>query len=195
MRKRSLLSFLAFAVLTSVFWGGVEWLEKRKRRAQYQARYEMETRLAAVCAGEGVPEAAAYPSTSALHPILYVKQTTTGFSTDFGYRTPEDWEPQRLEDAELVACIVEDQVERQRCSYTLEDGRKGTVVRVQYRVSVTLRAAQTGAIIATNEGLMGGPPPECQDTEQFQANRLTRYIGGSRPNEAIDEWLRTYVGP
>ncbi|RME88466.1 MAG: hypothetical protein D6770_06915 [Anaerolineae bacterium] len=195
MKKRILLPLLALVVLAGVVIGGKAWLDERERKAQYQARREMETRLEAVCESEGVAEAAAYPSARDLHPVLYVKQTTVGFRANFsGYRTPEGWGPQTLADAELVACIVEDQVELQRCSYTLEDGRKGTIIRVQYQTAVTLRAAQTGEVIAANE-FTGGIPRECSDQETFKDNKLTRSLGGTRPDEAIAEWLRTYVEP
>lgn len=195
MKKRILFPLLAIAVLASVIIGGKEWLDKRERMAQYRAQREMETRLEAVCNGEGVPEAAAYPSTGDLHPIIYAKQTTVGFrANSFGYSTPTDWKPQTIADAELVACIVEDQVELQHCSYEVENGRKGTIIRVQYKAAVTLRAAQSGDVVAADE-FTGGIPEECPVTTQFKDTKLTRYLGGTRPNEAIEEWLRTYVEP
>jgi len=195
-RKRILLSLLAVAVLAGVLIGGTAWLEKRQRKVQYQARREMETQLEAVCAGESVPGAAPYSQTPGLHRVLYVKQTPVGHRANFfSYRTPAPWEPETLTESELVACIVEQEVELQRCPYDLEDGRKSTIIRVQYQAVVTLRAAQSGAIIATSEVMTGGLPRECEKHEEFKATELTRYRGGARPNEAIDAWLKAYVEP
>jgi hypothetical protein len=162
---------------------------------QSKARYEIKRALESVCEDDdtGVPEAAPYAQTSGLHPIMYVEKTAMGsWLSSYHYLPPSQWRPQEPADTELVACLEEEQVEIERCPYTLKSGDSATLVRLQWQTVVTLREAQTGKIVASN-AIVGEPPRECQVSEQFEAGKLTEYIIGAKPEAEIEAWLEPYI--
>jgi hypothetical protein len=93
----------------------------------------------------------------------------------------------------LVVCLEEEKLEVQRRPYTLESGAAAILVRQQWQTIVILRKARTGKAVAASNGLVGGSPPECQASQQFDSGKSTEYVIGSKPGEAVETWLRPYV--
>lgn len=163
-------------------------------RQELQSRTSLKIRrgLENICAdaGDRVSEVSPYTQTSGLHPVKYVEQTAFGWLLT---TAPWKWHPQELTDTELVACLAPERVEIERCPYTLKNGDVATLVRLQWQTIVTLREAQTGKIVAVSDNLMGGAPPECQKSQQFEDGKLTEYVIGTKPEEVIETWLKPYV--
>lgn len=157
-----------------------------------------EYKLADVCESDdaGVAEVAPYTQTPGIHPIVYASSKGSEYlvASDVDPLTPPSpWKPQDLAKAELVACIrmIERQIEE--CPYTLSDGRSATLTRIQRRVVVTLREAQTGKEVATSETMEGDAPETCQGSEQFFDGSTSKTVWGGIPIDAIHAWLKQYV--
>jgi len=165
------------------------------RNSQQRARYEMKQSLEDVCAGgdAGAPGAAPYAQTPGLYPVLYVEKTAIGgWRSSYHYSPPARWRPQESADTALVACLEEEQVEIERCPYTLQSGDSATLVRLQWQTTVTLREAQTGKVV-TSDTIGGELPRACQESEQFKEGDLTAFLSGDRPEEQVNDWLKPYV--
>ncbi|MCA9958255.1 MAG: hypothetical protein R3E31_01695 [Chloroflexota bacterium] len=146
-----------------------------------------------VCAGSGAAETAVYSDSAGVHPIAAL--LSSGVDTWYVRASdlPESWRPQTTADIQLVACMVNDSVLLESCSYTIEDGSTGTVERRQSRTTITLHAAQTGAVLDSTE-LLGSLPQECADEESFLEGQLTKTLsGGLVVNEEKVAWLQPYV--
>jgi hypothetical protein len=152
---------------------------------------ETET-LVKICASEGagVAEAAAYTQTSGMHPIVFARRSIN-WTPDFDYHNP--WNPSKLAEAQLVACIVQEGKTLEKCNYTLSGGKSGTVVRIQIQTVVTLREAQTGKVVAISPALKGSLPAECSKSELFSGGETSKVFQGSAPVTETLDWLRPYV--
>jgi len=191
--KRILIALISFVVLASIVVGGIIFMNDRKQKSKYAAQREMKTHLENVCNSVGIADATPYSEISGIHPLEYAKETAMGYLVDRDYYTPLTWKPSTLGEAELVACIVEEDVELEQCSYELDTGSRGVLIRIQRQIVVTLRDAKTGGVVATSDLMMGDLPRECQVSEEFKAGELTQYVAGTRPGDAVDEWLKPYV--
>jgi hypothetical protein len=193
LKQRRIMGVAAAILLVGILVGGGYVV-----RQELQSRTSLKIRrgLENICAdaGDRVPEVSPYTQTSGLHPVKYVKQTEMGrWGSPLGYSVPAQWHPQELTDTELVACLAPERVEIERCPYTSTNGDVASLVRLQWQATVTLREAQTGKIVAVSDNLMGGAPPECQKSQQFEDGKLTEYVIGTEPEEAIETWLKPYV--
>ena len=163
--KRVFIALAAIVAVAILVAGGILFIKDRGQKARYAAQREMKAQLENVCNSIGATEAASYSETSGLHPVAYAKETAMGYISDRDYYAPLTWKPGTLDQAELVACIVEEDVELEQCAYELETGSRGVLVRVQRQIVVTLREAKTGAVVATSEVMLGDLPRECQASE------------------------------
>ncbi len=197
-RNRRIKAIAAAAILTFglIFGGYIALRQVIGDRTRSKARYETKHALEGVCVGDGasVPEAAAYAQTSGLHPVMYVEKSGLGnWLSSYNYHPPAGWLSEEPVDTELVACLEEEQVEIERCPYTLQNGDSAVLVRLQWRTVVTLREARTGKVVAASETIAGEPPRACQESEQFTEGDLTEFISGERPEGGVEAWLEPYV--
>ena len=194
MRNRRIKVIAAAAVLLA---GGLIFgAYAVARQATSQSRHETKRALEGVCVGDGasVSEAAAYAQASGLHPVMYVEKSGLGnWISSHNYRPPAGWRSEEPVDTELVACLEEEQVEIERCPYTLQNGDSAVLVRLQWQTVVTLREARTGRVVAASETIPGEPPRACQESEQFTEGDLTEFISGERPEGGVEAWLEPYV--
>ena len=198
-RTKWILGGLAVVIVLVVGAGlTYDYIEKAQRRAAREERLERIAQVfepvMPVCDGRSVPEAAAYSKQAGVHPTALLRDDPSGDGwyvahSDF----PTAWEPQRLEEIELVACIQTDKIPIETCPYQLNDGRSASIERIQYQTNVTLYEAQTGAVVA-NTILIGTMPSECSDQVSFKEDELTRKQYGKLPaDEEIEAWLRPYI--
>lgn len=156
-------------------------------------------KLLEVCrsAGEGVPEAAAYAQASGSHPIVYAYGSQSRdyilvSEVDY-FAPPVQWQPNEPAAAELVACIWTTEKTIEECPYTLSNGLKATVYRVQQQAVVRLRESQTGKMVATSDTMLGSVPDWCGESESFPTGSYSKTNRGKLPADAIHAWLRQYV--
>lgn len=138
--------------------------------------------LAGVCAGQGVPQAAAYTG-GGVHPMVAL--SSDGEPHDWTNDVPEVWTPASLDAAQLVACVRPEQERSiEVCHYNGPD-----ITRYRYEVTIRLVEARTGAEVASTV-LVGSDPRECRSTEDYD---LTRLAGDHISFSEAEDWLRDHV--
>jgi len=136
-----------------------------------------------VSSGMGNPLAASY--TGSEHPIILIG--SDGNEHEWSLYIPNIWLPVLEEETQLVACVgPEEKKAIETCYY---DGPN--IVRYQYRVVVRLRAAKTGATVATTT-LSGSLPRQCMTEESYW---LTELVGSNVSFLQVQEWLEKWVAP
>ncbi len=142
--------------------------------------------LAAVCAGTGVPAAAAYPASPA--QLISFDTKSDGFA--LSNHAPLDWKAKTLKDTALVLCLAEDKESLiETCNYT-SDKQIKRFIHIQ---AVELRAAQTGEVVATAD-LEGEEPEKCDDKERLRDDVVDR-TGDKVSSDQLKSWLEPYVLP
>ncbi len=192
MKNKKIVFALIAVVVIGLIVGGNAFMKDRAQRARYTAQRELADQLGNICSGTGAASSAAYAA-SGQHPVIYAVDRPMGYTSDAFYYTPLTWKANSLDEMQLVACITEEETELEQCSYDVSTGGKAVLIRAQYQVVVTLREAQTGAVVATSDVIKGDLPRECQVSEEFTAGELTQYVTGARPSDLIDEWLKPFV--
>ena len=190
MKNKKVVFIAVFVIILVV--GGFLFMKERAQKARYAAKREFDNQVGVICGGTGAANAAAYTA-SGQHPIIFA---TEGYDGNYlpAYNTPLAWKANSLEEMQLVACITERNAEIEQCSYEISGSKDSAVlIRTQSKALVTLREAQTGAVVATSDELTGGLPRECQDSEQFQDGESTQYVTGTSPDDLINEWLKPFV--
>ncbi|MBN1966181.1 MAG: pentapeptide repeat-containing protein [Anaerolineae bacterium] len=141
--------------------------------------------LCAVCQGMGQATAHSYDADSdAWHPLVLLGET--GDDHAWTDSLPSEWEPIATRFAELVACTTEtEEVTVETCRYV----GGPPITRYQYRVTITLRAAQTGEILET-ETVSGSRPSGCPQTAPTSQTRID---GGPVSFELAQGWLGELV--
>jgi hypothetical protein len=168
-------------------------------RATQQASFDSVKPLKELCAGgAGHAAAANYTPGNGPHRLVVFRSNIAG-STDLStfYNRSEDypagWQATELAQAELVACVHTGSIVVEECVYTLKDGTRATLQRVQLTAIVQLYAAHTGELVGRGE-LPGSAPRACQDKEPFAEGVRTAAVTGEAVTaDAIAEWLREYV--
>jgi hypothetical protein len=178
MKKIILIGLAATVVACALLFIFVINPDAEAKQAEFGA-------LAAVCAGTGVPAAAAYPAAAPARLISFGLQ-----SGEFALsnHAPLDWKAGALEDTALVLCMPEDKQELiQTCDYS-GDKQIKRFVHVQ---AVELRAARTGAVVGTAE-LTGAEPEKC-DTKEILRSDVVERTGDKVSSEQLKSWLESYV--
>ena len=148
--------------------------------------------VSSVCDGEAVLAAIYEPNRPGLHTLGVEKEGNQGRRSiasfdDIFNSIPSSWkalaDPRTVE---LAVCYRYESHTIETCRYTAQ----GDVLRTQQVLSVTLRAAATGEVIATTQ-LKGGRPPDCPMSRDEKGWRI---LGGT-PVSAYDlvNWLRPFV--
>jgi len=116
---------------------------------------------------------------------MVVLSDTGGYHA-WGEGVPDAWNSLGVLFTELVACVApEEETRIQLCPYNGPD-----IERFRYQVTVRLRSASTGSVIATGT-LQGDPPRECRYSEPYS---LVRLEGTHVTYEQFADWLTTYQG-
>jgi hypothetical protein len=150
-----------------------------------------------VCRGNGLASAPAYDAAaSGTHRAMGVKKSSTGAMHIYPYAVPDEAMAETQTQTELVLCIDEaKETLIERCPYG-EDDEKADVTKVVERYAfeqeVTLFAAQTGAVVASET--LSSQPDECLEEEAFRTGQETIVIkAGEISDDEIEEWLRPHV--
>jgi hypothetical protein len=132
--------------------GAASW-----RGTLLQTPLSMLTKLATVCEGEGVEEAAHYAPDNSRHPLVLLQQD--GKQHELSQKIPPIWWPATTSYAELVACVGgESEHLVQTCRY--EKG--GVAYRYVQETEVQIVEALTGEVL-TLITVRGPEPRECPD--------------------------------
>ncbi len=150
--------------------------------------------LRSACTGQAIPQAAVYtPGKPGPHRIriIWMKGIAPAFS--------KEWGSGSIEDTQLVACVLEDTVKIESCKYVaVQDAqRTASIVREQWRATITLVEAKTGKTVTTWT-IDGRLPPACPQLGEFGLkygeDRQT-LIGDLIPLNEIEGWLTGYANP
>jgi hypothetical protein len=192
MNKKQIFVVIVVVVLVLVAggWGLYEY--------QRKAKLAEERAIERVCDGRRMPDAATYNAGAGVHPLVFVEVGNFLNQMDsYTYTTPDEWRFKKIKELEMVVCIEEDDVgkEIQTCSYTLENGKKFNLVRVQRVTTVRLVAAQTGEVIAVSDEILGDMPAECAETISVKESEGSGQLKkGRRPSrDEIVEWVKAYA--
>ncbi len=152
MRDATTRSKLLVALVAGVVaGGGVSALIARSTEARPVYTDAFWEQVGQVCAGSGIPAAAAYTGTPGLHPLLYADPR---YEPSNQARIPPAWMPATPQQLELVLCLGPDEFEEiEFCPYA----GSGGITRYQHTRWLTLRSAQTGEEIDSRR-FMGAPP-------------------------------------
>ena len=136
----------------------------------------------------GAPTAGAAPYTgvTGLHPIMIVQMDGDGNMSRNFISYPREWQPNRLGQTALVACIEPQQA-------VLLESCENQVERYQYTLEATLHDAQSGKKIS-QELFLGSPPLPCEEEVLFEGEQqaIPSY-GKVVDDDEIEDWLRSYV--
>ena len=143
---------------------------------------EVQAALAPACSGQGVPEAAAYAG-GGVHPVVLL--SADGTSHSWSGDLPDEWYPETVQTAQLVACVEEEQ--ERSIEVCLYNGP--SITRYRYTVAVRIVEARTGGQVGSTV-LQGSSPRECRQSEDYD---LTRLEGSHVSFSAAADWMRTHV--
>jgi hypothetical protein len=136
--------------------------------------------LRIVCEGKGVAEATPYQPEKPLHPVAI---SGKNFGTSLG-DDADIIRPTAVRFAELVACVGPSvEITVQVCKYTLG----ARVKRVAWERQVTIRAAQTGEVIASR-AFQGSPPESCPSSTVMGET----LHGGLVPASEVAAWIASF---
>lgn len=153
------------------------WAEEYARQEANAAPFKETCRE-----GIGDPRAAPYVKPGP-HPMLFFTQITEGGGV-FD-QTHEEWRPPSIEATQLVACAEWSKVSLETCKY--EGKSYHSVERTQYTLSVQVREAKTGKVVAAKQ-VEGAEPPPCPDVKAFGFGKDPNVSGGM-PSEKAPETL------
>jgi hypothetical protein len=148
--------------------------------------------------GAGLSQSARYDPGAGPQRLVVFRSNIAGSAdpATFYNRTadyPANWQAQELASAGLVVCVHTGSVVVEECVYTLSDGARGVLQRVQWTALIELYAAQSADLVAQGK-LPGDLPRDCQQQEQFSSSALTQsVVGDAVPPAAIQAWLSDYV--
>ena len=153
---------------------------QQARQATQKAIADLNLAVQKICQGSGEPGAAQYTNRAAFHPIII-------FPDNYPY--PDEAHAGSLEQLELVACVEESQVTVRSKPY-----EAGYICNEQInRARITIRAAQTGKVIRTND-VNGSNPVACQSVETFQIGVTYKYkVGGPVAPDQVWEKIKDLV--
>ena len=198
MNGKRLEQIVRCLVLLVVFAGaiagcGSESQERVTAQAEKEQAQQMGEALAAVCEGQAVSETAAYSQVPGIHPVIVLRgQEGSSWRVDASYSLAE-WQPQGLQNVELVACLQNNATLIETCPYTLENSQSVSVERYQYLTHVTLREAKTGQIIAKTDW-SGSEPEKCSAQTTFKEGEPVKKVYGvAVGGREVESWLQPYV--
>jgi hypothetical protein len=140
--------------------------------------------MAGVCLGQAEPRAAMYNPGSDVHKLVLLDSNSK--PTAWTGALPRAWRPERIEETELVLCVVEERTEViQTCQY-----RGGPDIdRSQSMRDLVLLEARTGAVVSKTI-VSGKSPRRCQELETV---KMTSLGGLPVSVEDVVEWLKQDV--
>lgn len=187
-RNNDLSGAVIFAVFGLIFYlivMGIQWVSKTLSEAPVKNEREpIEIALSQVCNGKGVAEAATYDSQKKdIHPIVVL--STNGEPHEWSIQLPDDWFPNNVNEAQLVACVGDQiDIKVQTCNYGNFGIKSSTITRYQIERSFQIREAKTGKILI-EKTYTGTMPPTCPKETQN---------GGRLDGSQLDyEWFSKYV--
>ena len=171
----------------------------RVLRAPNDPLLRLHVGLSSVCGGQGVPEAAPYSSELPISPIVLLKlegpDARHGVNFPISYLVPQPWWPDSLAQAELVACLFDEEILLQRCEYEGENaGSPFNVALERFRRdrTLTLHEARTGERLASH--FFGGSAPQgCPDEFLGVGEAVLQFTGDTASVADLMDWLRPFV--
>lgn len=167
--------------------------EEQEEQAEKERREHMTEALAPICEGDAVSEVAAYNQASGTHPVVVLRGKQGGswyIDTDY---TRTDWEPQALQEVELVACLQNEAALIETCPYKLENGKTVAVERYQYVTNVVLYEAGTGEVLS-EMAWTGTEPDRCSAQTKFEVGETVKKVYGvAVGGREVGDWLQPYV--
>jgi uncharacterized protein YjbI with pentapeptide repeats len=152
-----------------------------------ESRKSINEHLGSVCAatGIGVPESHQYSPSDEFHPIIILK--TDGSEHEWADKSPFTlYEPMALRFTELVACIKQEDVLIQSCSYTA-----GHMNTYQNKVEVKLRDSRSANIVETKV-FLGSLPGKCPSAKEPGESSKS---GSQVSSSEVATWLQSFIHP
>lgn len=143
-----------------------------------------------VCDSKPLSESRMYSNTAGTHPIIVINGKKDVDENEY----PAGWYPTDVQDTELIACIENTSWESiETCEYF--GTSISTIARLQHKMVITVKIAQTAEIIDTIT-ITGGLPDACPKTALFDSNgESRRYYGDEVQFRQVMENLRSFVTP
>lgn len=141
----------------------------------------------AVCQGGKLPRAADYTGNE-LHPIII---NYKGEEKDYSIELPTGWSPRKVDQIQLVACIVDYWEYWSACQYLGQKTGEG-VSRKQNFMVIKLISAKRGELVDTIS-IIGEEPPECPEFISAGSPHWT--MGIKITDELLIGNLAKYVNP
>lgn len=131
----------AVAGLVAGLAGGGMWLGVEAAVPTHLPNAELVSALGSSCSGDAVPGAGAF-NAAGNHVVIL---DAGGRQSSWSGRGPLAWKPDSLADAELVACIADEETVREEvCEYTAA----APIVRYRSERDVTVAEAVSGRVVA-----------------------------------------------
>ncbi|MGC8875381.1 MAG: pentapeptide repeat-containing protein, partial [Chloroflexia bacterium] len=177
-------------------------------RAHVNRLPEILSAVEAACSGEGVPGTRSYSGGIGEHPLVVAFEENTLSQEDYlslwgqiseidrwNDRLNGSWLPTAIRFTELVACVRAEAVVVETCGpYYTPDGRRAPdITRYRVRVTMTVREAATGRVVA-RRSFLGSEPRTCGMRESYGT---TSIWGSNVAFEDVRDWLGSlaYVPP
>jgi uncharacterized protein YjbI with pentapeptide repeats len=157
-----------------------------------ERREDILAALAPACRGEGIAEAAVFP-TGSLRSVVVLSKI--GRPASLTEETPARWEPVAVRFAQLVACAGPERSETvEVCRYfVIETGQRGeTVRRVRFSLPARIVEARTGNVV--DERVFEGSQPQFCALEINPPLFEATLAGDHVTFPQIRPWLERFVG-
>lgn len=166
--------------LASLGAAGVNLQRTITERARWQASSRALSDTDGFCEGQVKPNASALPYVEgAANATVFFKSGSSGhaestYETELDVYRPAE---HQLEQAALVACMMEKRVTVETCNGYIGGG---VAVRERVDVMVKVFSIKTGALVF-EQAFEGEAPRACANTEKFYGKSLHLTISGERP--------------